>query len=74
MTLATIRTHIWRAGGDMMLYYKANGKKTIRPPVVEVPSTEPPATTESTDGNHPNGELPPSVPNANSEPPLISGV
>ncbi|QKX58531.1 uncharacterized protein TRUGW13939_05655 [Talaromyces rugulosus] len=74
MTLATIRTHIWRAGGDMILYYKANGKKTIRPPVVEVPSTETPATTESTDGSHPNGVLPPSVPNTNSEPPLISGV
>ncbi|KAF7591225.1 hypothetical protein BBP40_001830 [Aspergillus hancockii] len=32
MTLATIRTHIWRSGGDMVLYYKANGKKEIRMP------------------------------------------
>ncbi|KAL1955217.1 hypothetical protein VTO42DRAFT_8929 [Malbranchea cinnamomea] len=29
MTLATIRTHIWRSGGDMVLYYKANGKREI---------------------------------------------
>ena len=27
MTLATIKTHIWRTGGDMILLYKANGKK-----------------------------------------------
>lgn len=29
MTLATIRAHIWRSSGDMVLYYKANGKKEI---------------------------------------------
>ena len=29
-TLATIRVHIWRTGGDVILYYKANGKKEIR--------------------------------------------
>ncbi|EED23266.1 WD repeat protein [Talaromyces stipitatus ATCC 10500] len=33
MTLATIKTHIWRTGGDMILFYKANGKKAIRAPV-----------------------------------------
>lgn len=32
MTLATIRTHLWRSSGDMILYYKANGKKEIKPP------------------------------------------
>lgn len=32
MTLATIRTHLWRTSGDMVLYYKANGKKEIHPP------------------------------------------
>ncbi|PYH44543.1 Pkinase-domain-containing protein [Aspergillus saccharolyticus JOP 1030-1] len=32
MTLATIRAHIWRSSGDMVLYYKANGKKEIRMP------------------------------------------
>lgn len=29
MTLATIRSHLWRGGGDVVLYYKANGKKAI---------------------------------------------
>lgn len=32
MTLATIRTHLWRTSGDMILLYKANGKKKICPP------------------------------------------
>ena len=32
MTLATMRAHIWRSSGDMILYYKANGKKEIRNP------------------------------------------
>ncbi|KAF9889419.1 hypothetical protein FE257_007320 [Aspergillus nanangensis] len=30
MTLATIRAHMWRSAGDMVLYYKANGKKEIK--------------------------------------------
>lgn len=30
MTLATIRAHVWRGGGDVLLYYKANGRKPIR--------------------------------------------
>lgn len=29
MTLATIRTHLWRGGGDIALFYKANGRKEI---------------------------------------------
>lgn len=32
MTLATMRTHIWRSSGDMVLYYKANGKREIPMP------------------------------------------
>ncbi|KAK4999833.1 hypothetical protein LTR66_001217 [Elasticomyces elasticus] len=36
MTLATIRAHIWKGGGDVLLYYKANGRKDIRhAPVVD---------------------------------------
>lgn len=27
MTLATLRAHVWRTGGDVVLYYKGNGKK-----------------------------------------------
>lgn len=30
MTLASIRAHIWRGGGDVLLHYKANGRKEIR--------------------------------------------
>jgi len=30
MTLASIRAHIWRGGGDVILYYKANGRKEIK--------------------------------------------
>lgn len=29
MTLATIRAHIWKSGGDVVLMYKANGRKKI---------------------------------------------
>lgn len=29
MTLATIRAHVWKAGGDVVLMYKANGRKNI---------------------------------------------
>ncbi|WEW60963.1 hypothetical protein PRK78_006451 [Emydomyces testavorans] len=29
MTLLTMRTHVWRTGSDMVLYYKANGKRAI---------------------------------------------
>jgi WD repeat-containing protein 48 len=32
MTLASIRAHIWRGGGDVLLTYKGNGRKEIKPP------------------------------------------
>lgn len=32
MTLATIRNHIWRTSGDIILYYKSNGKKDLPMP------------------------------------------
>lgn len=48
MTLATIRAHIWRGGGDVSLYYKSNGKKHIahhpQPPAEEVVAAKPAAT------------------------------
>jgi WD repeat-containing protein 48 len=31
MTLATLRAHVWKGGADVMLYYKANGRKEINP-------------------------------------------
>jgi WD repeat-containing protein 48 len=30
MTLATIRSHVWRGGGDVVLFYRANGRKPIQ--------------------------------------------
>lgn len=32
MTLGTLRVHVWRVGGDVVLYYRANGKKEIKAP------------------------------------------
>ena len=29
MSLATLRAHIWKGGNDVVLYYKANGRKAI---------------------------------------------
>jgi hypothetical protein len=48
MTLATIRAHIWRGGGDVLLFYRANGRKDIKHagkagiPVPVVTSSVPP--------------------------------
>lgn len=36
MTLATLRTHMWRGGNDIILHYKANGRKEIPMPPPEV--------------------------------------
>ncbi|ESZ94707.1 hypothetical protein SBOR_4901 [Sclerotinia borealis F-4128] len=30
MSLATLRAHIWKGGADVMLYYKSNGKRSIK--------------------------------------------
>ena len=27
MTLATLRAYVWKTGGDVILYYRSNGKK-----------------------------------------------
>ena len=44
MTLATIRSHLWRGGGDIVLYYRANGKKQIlHAPQASAASTSPKA-------------------------------
>ncbi|KAF7194853.1 hypothetical protein HII31_03813 [Pseudocercospora fuligena] len=48
MTLASMRTHMWRGGQDVVLHYRANGKK----PILHAPlansaiptSTKPPST------------------------------
>ncbi|GAB1313383.1 hypothetical protein MFIFM68171_03593 [Madurella fahalii] len=45
MTLATLRTHVWRGGNDIILHYKANGRKEIPMPPREEP--EEAANTEA---------------------------
>ena len=27
ITLATLRAHVWKSGGDVVLYYRSNGRK-----------------------------------------------
>jgi hypothetical protein len=40
-TLASLRVHVWRTGGDVVLYYKSNGRKDLRlPHPADVPSRE----------------------------------
>lgn len=44
MSLATLRAHVWKGGNDIVLYYKANGRKEIPiPPPPPPPPVEPPA-------------------------------
>jgi WD repeat-containing protein 48 len=48
MTLSTIRTHIWRSGADMVLIYKANGKREIPIPE-DSPSDSAAATNQESE-------------------------
>ncbi|OQE44853.1 hypothetical protein PENCOP_c002G08129 [Penicillium coprophilum] len=64
MTLATIRTHLWRTSGDMVLHYKTNGKKEIHPPrsllgIDETPVVveEPHAPNGDSNGHAPPGSI-----------------
>ena len=41
MTLATLRAHIWKGAYDVLLYYKANGRKEI-PKQLPPPPPPPP--------------------------------
>jgi len=45
MSLATLRAHVWKGGNDIVLYYKANGRKEIAFPPTPPPE-EPPAQPE----------------------------
>ena len=44
MTLATIRSSMWRGGGDVLLYYKANGRKEIKHASASAPAPDPTAS------------------------------
>ncbi|OIW25796.1 WD40 repeat-like protein [Coniochaeta ligniaria NRRL 30616] len=43
MSLATLRAHVWKGGNDIVLYYKANGRKEIPIPPPPPPPVEHPA-------------------------------
>lgn len=30
MTLATLRAHVWKGGTDVVLHYRANGRKKLK--------------------------------------------
>lgn len=51
MSLATLRTHVWKGGNDIVLHYKSNGRKEIRPlqpaPVEEAAEAETPVGSAS---------------------------
>lgn len=49
MSLATLRAHIWKGGNDVVLYYKANGRKEIPKelPKAAEPAGAPEAETEA---------------------------
>jgi WD repeat-containing protein 48 len=49
MTLATIRSSMWRGGGDVLLYYKSNGRKEIKhTPAINSPLSTQPAAGQET--------------------------
>ncbi|KAH8731030.1 hypothetical protein GQ44DRAFT_643146 [Phaeosphaeriaceae sp. PMI808] len=57
MTLASLRAHVWRGGGDVLLHYKANGKKEIKPPTPHpgLPFTTPGTASSNTANLSPLG-------------------
>ncbi|OJD19099.1 hypothetical protein AJ78_00885 [Emergomyces pasteurianus Ep9510] len=61
MTLSTIRTHLWRTGNDMVLFYKANGKREIPIPGSETTPSAPGSNSasEAKAGNNDDADLPP---------------
>lgn len=51
MTLATMRTYIWRTGNDLSLFYKANGKREIPVQTPEAPPQDPASETSGEQAN-----------------------
>lgn len=61
MSLATLRTHVWKGGNDIALHYKANGRKEIKPIAIPepTPAPEPVASQEPSAAADPNVVPPP---------------
>jgi WD repeat-containing protein 48 len=56
MSLATLRTHVWKGGSDIVLHYKSNGRKEIRPfkpPAPELPAEADPVAEDATTAQPP---------------------
>lgn len=49
MTLATLRAYIWKGGNDVVLHYKANGRKEIPLPAPGLPTADEADTLAATD-------------------------
>ncbi|KAK5988658.1 UBP9-binding protein [Cladobotryum mycophilum] len=46
MTLATLRTHVWKGGSDIVLHYKSNGRKELKPLDEQTAATNGRASTQ----------------------------
>lgn len=66
MSLATLRTHIWKGGNDIVLYYKTNGRKELRP--LPPPTTQQPEPAATADANASNNSSDPSTPGTGATP------
>ncbi|KAH7021212.1 uncharacterized protein B0I36DRAFT_367640 [Microdochium trichocladiopsis] len=54
MSLATLRAHIWKGGNDVVLHYKANGRKELPK---ELPQPALPQTTDAEGGEGAAGDV-----------------
>ena len=72
MTLATIRTHIWRMGNDMVLFYKGNGKKDIPLDSNHGMSANPPPTAAEHEGGKGGGEVATDTPSGTEGNPAVA--
>jgi WD repeat-containing protein 48 len=65
MSLATLRAHLWKSGNDIILKYKANGRKEIPLPPPPEPVAAPadaeqaePGQTDASSGQGTNNGAP----------------
>ncbi|KAI0015626.1 WD domain-containing protein [Xylariomycetidae sp. FL0641] len=65
MSLATLRAHVWKGGNDVVLHYKANGRKAILKKAEEEEAQQP---DEKTDDEQQQPVVPEPHPEAQSSP------
>ncbi|CAG9956173.1 unnamed protein product [Clonostachys rosea f. rosea IK726] len=66
MSLATLRTHVWKGGNDIVLHYKSNGRKEIQiaPPQPEEPAEGTEAAAQDAPTGSENDDTTPNQPAA----------